>query len=92
MSSNIGATSVDLSITGMTCASCASRVEVALSRLPGIDAANVNLATEKATLRAHAAIDIGGAMAAIENAGMRAQRGFLGGEIDVGRIDTRQAR
>ena len=69
MSSNIGATSVDLSITGMTCASCASRVEVALSRLPGIDAANVNLATEKATLRAHAAIDIGGAMAAIENAG-----------------------
>lgn len=67
MSSNPVA--VDLPITGMTCASCASRVEVALSRLPGIDAANVNLATEKATLRAHAAIDLGSAVSAIERAG-----------------------
>jgi P-type Cu+ transporter len=67
MSSNLA--TVDLPITGMTCASCASRVEVALSRLPGIDAANVNLATEKATLRAHAAIDVGGAVAAIKKAG-----------------------
>ncbi len=63
------AAAIDLPITGMTCASCASRVEVALSRLPGIDAANVNLATEKATLRASSVIDVGGAIAAIEKAG-----------------------
>ncbi|MBL8524633.1 MAG: copper-translocating P-type ATPase [Betaproteobacteria bacterium] len=67
MSTNVVA--VDLPISGMTCASCASRVEVALSRLPGIDAASVNLATEKATLRAKAAIDVGNAVAAIEKAG-----------------------
>ncbi|MEO8101295.1 MAG: heavy metal translocating P-type ATPase [Betaproteobacteria bacterium] len=65
----VTAASVDLSITGMTCASCASRVEAALSRLPGIERASVNLATEKVTLRAPADIDIGGAVLAIERAG-----------------------
>ncbi|MHB1162442.1 MAG: heavy metal translocating P-type ATPase [Chloroflexota bacterium] len=39
-----------LEITGMTCASCSGRVERALRALPGVDAANVNLATEKATV------------------------------------------
>lgn len=60
--------SLDLPITGMTCASCVSRVEVALSRLPGLDAAQVNLATEKATLRAPV-IDASAAVSAIEKAG-----------------------
>jgi Cu+-exporting ATPase len=59
---------IDLPITGMTCASCASRVEEALSRLPGMDAAQVNLATEKATLRAPV-IDAVAAVSAIEKAG-----------------------
>jgi len=63
------AEAVDLSITGMTCASCATRVEVALSRLPGIESAQVNLATEKATLRAHQPIDLKRAAAAITQAG-----------------------
>ncbi|WP_199175538.1 heavy metal translocating P-type ATPase [Telmatospirillum siberiense] len=39
---------VDLSITGMTCASCTARVEKVLTRLPGVLKAEVNLATEKA--------------------------------------------
>ncbi|HLN22632.1 MAG TPA: heavy metal translocating P-type ATPase [Patescibacteria group bacterium] len=39
---------VDLAITGMTCATCSSRVEKVLSRLPGVETAEVNLATEKA--------------------------------------------
>ncbi len=39
-----------LEITGMTCASCSGRVERTLSRLPGVDSATVNLATEKATV------------------------------------------
>ena len=61
--------SIELPITGMTCASCASRVEGALARLPGVDVAQVNLATEKATLGSRDAIDINGAVAAIEKAG-----------------------
>ena len=37
-------------IEGMTCASCSSRVQRGLSRLPGMADAAVNLATEKATV------------------------------------------
>jgi len=39
-----------LKITGMTCASCAARIEKGLKNLEGIDEANVNLAVEKATV------------------------------------------
>ncbi|WP_458127137.1 heavy metal translocating P-type ATPase [Paenibacillus sp. Z3-2] len=38
--------SVDLNITGMTCAACSARIEKGLSRLPGVSQANVNLALE----------------------------------------------
>jgi Cu+-exporting ATPase len=41
---------VDLPITGMTCASCASRVEKSLARSPGVRQAGVNLATARATV------------------------------------------
>jgi P-type Cu+ transporter len=37
-----------LPIEGMTCASCVRRVEKALAKVPGVDSANVNLATETA--------------------------------------------
>jgi Cu+-exporting ATPase len=40
---------VELSITGMTCASCAARIEKKLSRLDGVRA-TVNFATEKASV------------------------------------------
>ena len=40
-------TAVDLEIQGMTCASCAARIEKKLNRLPGVQA-SVNFATEKA--------------------------------------------
>ncbi len=39
-----------LPISGMTCASCVSRVEQALRSVPGVSSANVNLATERATV------------------------------------------
>ncbi len=39
---------VEIPIRGMTCAACVARVERALKKLPGVLAANVNLATEKA--------------------------------------------
>lgn len=43
---------ITLDIEGMTCASCVSRVEKALLKVPGVGAAVVNLATERATIDA----------------------------------------
>lgn len=43
------ATSIQLTIGGMTCASCASRIERRLNRLDGVEA-TVNYATEKASV------------------------------------------
>ncbi|MBS6363321.1 cation transporter, partial [Burkholderia sp.] len=43
---------VDLDIGGMTCASCAGRVEKALAAVPGVTRVSVNLATERATIDA----------------------------------------
>ncbi len=40
-----------LDIGGMTCASCVGRVEKALDKIPGVEAASVNLATEQAKVR-----------------------------------------
>jgi Cu+-exporting ATPase len=42
---------VTLPVEGMTCASCVSRVERALGKLPGVAEASVNLAAETATVR-----------------------------------------
>lgn len=40
----------DLAVGGMTCASCAARVQKVLSRQPGVDRAGVNFATARATV------------------------------------------
>jgi Cu+-exporting ATPase len=42
---------IELPITGMTCASCVRRVEKALTKVPGVQDAQVNLATEQAAVR-----------------------------------------
>jgi len=41
---------IKLPIEGMTCASCVNRVEKALKKVPGVSSAEVNLATESATV------------------------------------------
>ena len=41
---------LDIGIGGMTCASCVSRVEKALAKIPGVSTATVNLATETARI------------------------------------------
>jgi Cu+-exporting ATPase len=46
--SNPAPSTLDLGISGMTCASCVSRVEKALKKVPGVQDAAVNLATESA--------------------------------------------
>ena len=46
----VPAQTLDLAISGMTCAACSSRLERVLNQLPGVEA-RVNLATEKTRLR-----------------------------------------
>ena len=46
----VATATMELPITGMTCASCVRNVERAIGRQPGILSVNVNLATEKATV------------------------------------------
>ena len=41
----------ELPIQGMTCANCVRRVETALKRVPGVADAQVNYATQRATVR-----------------------------------------
>ena len=41
---------VTLALEGMTCASCAMRIEKGLKKVPGVEQASVNLATERATV------------------------------------------
>ena len=48
---------LDLSVGGMTCASCVARVEKALRAVPGVADASVNLATERARIRLAADAD-----------------------------------
>ncbi|MEJ7479174.1 heavy metal translocating P-type ATPase [Staphylococcus pasteuri] len=42
--------SVELTISGMTCAACSNRIEKVLNKIDGVINANVNLTTEKATV------------------------------------------
>jgi Au+-exporting ATPase len=49
--------SIALPVTGMTCASCAGRVERALKAVPGVTEAAVNLATETAEVQGTASAD-----------------------------------
>ena len=69
------ATRVELTLEGMTCAACATRIETKLNRLEGVDAA-VNFATEEAAVRydpSRVAVDE--LIAAVEAAGYRAHVG-----------------
>ena len=65
-------TSVELEIGGMTCASCATRIERKLNKLDGI-AATVNYATEKAKVTVPTGIDASALIAEVEKAGYSAQ-------------------
>jgi Cu+-exporting ATPase len=62
---------VELEIGGMTCASCAMRIEKKLNKLDGVTA-TVNYATEKARVAAPSHVDRAELIAAVEAAGYRA--------------------
>jgi len=61
-----------LNIDGMTCASCVARVEKALRKVPGVQAASVNLATEQAQVSAEASTEATLLLAAVQRAGYEA--------------------
>ena len=44
-------TTLEIGVRGMTCASCVGRVERGLKKVPGVEDASVNLATERASVR-----------------------------------------
>ncbi len=56
-------------VQGMTCASCAGRVERALAAVPGVASATVNLATDMASVAAIDGVAAGDLRAAVERAG-----------------------
>jgi Cu+-exporting ATPase len=58
-----------LPIEGMTCAACAGRVEKALARVPGVETAQVNLATEIANVHAAGGLAVETLAAAVRKAG-----------------------
>nr|WP_308011424.1 heavy metal translocating P-type ATPase [Tsukamurella sp. M9C] len=64
-------TAVDLAIEGMTCASCANRIERKLNKLDGVTA-TVNFATEKAHVLAPAGTDAAVLIDTVEQAGYAA--------------------
>lgn len=64
---------IELSIDGMTCASCVARVEKALKKVSGVEQANVNLATERAWIQPNAAVSSQDLIRAIQKAGYDAK-------------------
>lgn len=66
---------LELTIEGMTCASCVGRVERALLKVPGVRSASVNLANERARIEAAGSLDSAALIKAVEAAGYKAQAG-----------------
>ena len=64
-----------LDIGGMTCASCVGRVEKALDKMPGVEAASVNLATEQAKVRlkADSGLNVDDLIATVQKTGYEAK-------------------
>ncbi|OZI72652.1 copper-translocating P-type ATPase [Bordetella genomosp. 2] len=75
---DVPASTVELAVGGMTCASCVGRVEKALKAVPGVAQATVNLATERATVRGVAAVQ--DLVAAIEKVGYEARPADTGAQ------------
>ncbi|MFD9825726.1 cation transporter, partial [Streptomyces violascens] len=65
-------TAVELAIGGMTCASCAARIEKKLNRMDGVEA-TVNYATEKAKVTFREDVAVADLIATVEATGYTAQ-------------------
>lgn len=80
---SVPAEAAELSIEGMSCASCVGRVEKSLKAVPGVVEATVNLATERASIRGTA--DMEALVAAVVGAGYKAR------PLDSSGVDAEEA-
>jgi Cu+-exporting ATPase len=80
--------SLELSIDGMTCASCVGRVERALAKVPGVKSVSVNLANERAHLELLGQIDPQTLIDAVTKAGYSANVW----EVEHPQTDNQQQR
>ena len=69
---SVPAQSIELQIGGMTCASCAGRVERALNKVPGVQRVSVNLANERAHIELLGQVDSAQLIDAVTQAGYSA--------------------
>ena len=79
----------ELAVGGMTCATCALRVERALRSVPGVLEATVNLATERAVVRAMGATAPAALIGAVQRAGYEAE--LTGGAAREAHLEAQQA-
>jgi Cu+-exporting ATPase len=78
------AESVDLTVTGMTCTSCAARIERRLNKVPGVSA-TVNYATSVAHVEHASTVSVDALVATIEATGYRA---IAPSEAESGVVDA----
>ncbi|HCO13542.1 MAG TPA: cation-transporting ATPase PacS [Gemmatimonadetes bacterium] len=79
-----------ISVTGMTCANCVATVERTLLKLPGVEEATVNYASERATVRFDPAeVSLDQMIERIERAGYGVVRGQEGVELTEAEAITR---
>ncbi|WP_281352992.1 heavy metal translocating P-type ATPase [Allomesorhizobium camelthorni] len=82
---DVATETVDLSIEGMSCASCVNRIETALKAVPGVTNAAVNLATARASVSVvSGATKLADLEAAVEKAGYAARGVAVGEPVDRG--------
>ena len=89
---NTAGTGVRFPVEGMTCASCVNRIERYVRKVDGVEEANVNLATEMATVRFDPArVDLARLRSAVEAAGYEARidraeklSGAATSQVDIG--------
>jgi Cu+-exporting ATPase len=77
------ATEVELAIGGMTCASCAARIEKKLNRMDGVEA-TVNYATEKAKVTFQSDVDVADLISTVELTGYTAALPVVGAPESAG--------
>jgi cation-transporting ATPase V len=74
---------IDLDVEGMTCASCAARIEKILSRQAGVERASVNFASNRASLAYRPqTVSLDELEAAVEEIGYRVAPGAPGAEAE----------
>jgi len=86
----VAETTLELSVAGMTCASCVGRVEKALKAVPGVSSATVNLATERASITAAGGVSASALIQAVAKAGYEA-RTLSAETSDTDAVAERQA-